>query len=669
MQNNGMPNYGQPAADKVLRLLCAEDNPRDLKLITEILKKAGYRLALDAVDESRLFRERLEQGEYDLIICDFDIGDWTAIDALGIVKASGQDVPFVVVSGSMGDEAAVECIKQGATDYVLKDRMTRLPSAIQRALEARTAREEQRKAELALRQSVEQYRLLFEANPIPMWVFDAENLAILAVNEAAVRHYGYSTDEFLKMTLSDLRRPEEVPHFLAKLAGVGKQAVTMGSLGVLKHRKKSGEVIEVEVAGSPTMFHGRPAGFVLINDVTERNSLQAQFLQAQKMESLGRLAGGVAHDLNNLLGVVLGYGELAQDHLDAASPLRKNVEGMQKAADRAVSVVRQLLAFSRKQIQQPRMLSLNAIVEDMADLLHRLIGEDIKLSIATDSRLWTVRADKGQIEQVIMNLAVNARDAMPAGGQLTIRTANVELDDTDPGHELGCPTGSHVMLEIRDTGCGMDASTQAKIFEPFFTTKELGKGTGLGLATVYGIVKQSGGSISVHSKLDSGATFRICLPRVEAAPQSSSALKLSGEVPAGEVPGGSETVLLVEDAEPFREVARQFLQRGGYNVLVAEDGMAALAVSRNHHSPIHLLLTDVVLPGFSGLHLVQSLRIAHPKILVLYMSGYTDEALGPHGMLEEGIALLEKPFTRGSLLRKVREVLGPAKSSTHGEVL
>jgi len=663
MQNNGMPNYGQPAADKVLRLLCAEDNPRDLKLITEILKKAGYLLELDAVNESRLFRERLEQGEHDLIICDFDIGDWTAIDALGIVKASGKDVPFVVVSGSMGDEAAAECIKHGATDYVLKDRMTRLPSAIQRALEARTAREEQRKAELALRQSVEQYRLLFEANPIPMWVFDAENLAILAVNEAAVRHYGYSTDEFLKMTLSDLRRPEEVPHFLAKLAGVGKQAVTMGSLGVLKHRKKSGEVIEVEVAGSPTMFHGRPAGFVLINDVTERNSLQAQFLQAQKMESLGRLAGGVAHDLNNLLGVVLGYGELAQDHLDPASPLRKNIEGMQKAADRAVSVVRQLLAFSRKQIQQPRMLSLNAIVEDMEELLRRLIGEDIQLSIATDSHLGTVRADAGQIEQIVMNLAVNARDAMPRGGQLTIRTANVELGEADLRHESDSQTGAHVMLEVSDTGCGMDAATQARIFEPFFTTKDPGKGTGLGLATVYGIVKQSGGSTSVQSEPEHGATFRICLPRVEAAPQPLRAVKLFGETPRG-----SETVLLVEDAEPFREVTRQFLQQGGYRVLTAENGLAALAVSEKHAGPLHLLLTDVVMPGLSGPQLARELRIARPDLPVLYMSGYTDEALGPHGVLEEGIALLEKPFTRGSLLRKLREVLDSVNALAHEEV-
>ncbi len=345
--------------DKALRVLCVEDNPLDVKLMTENLKKAGYRLTLEAVDKPDLLRARLEQGDYDVVTCDYNLKDWTAIDALEIVKQSGKDVPVVVLSGSLGDEAAVECIKLGATDYVLKDRTARLPVAIQRALEAKADREERRNAELALRQSEEQYRLLFEGNPNPMWVFDAENFAILAVNAAAVRHYGYSPDEFLKMTLRDLPQAEDVPHFLAKLASVGNRIAPMGSVGMFKHRKKNGEMIEVEIAGSPIIFQGRPAGLVLANDVTERNSLQAQFLQAQKMESLGRLAGGVAHDLNNLMGVVLGYGELVLDRLDSGSPLRRDVEGMRKAAERSVAIVRQLLAFSRKQILWPRMLNLN----------------------------------------------------------------------------------------------------------------------------------------------------------------------------------------------------------------------------------------------------------------------------------------------------------------------
>jgi PAS domain S-box-containing protein len=655
MQPNGKlasPASSPTSDEKILRVLCAEDNPRDVRLTTEILKRAGYQLALDHVEDPVLFRARLEQVNYDIVICDYNLLDWTALDALEIVQESGKDVPVIVLSGCLGDEAAVECIKLGATDYVLKDRSARLPLAIKRALEAKSARAEHRAAELASRESAEEYRLLFEGNPNPMWVFDAEALTILAVNDTAVRHYGYSREEFLGMAMSNLPSPDEVPRLLARLATLGDGNSTMGTAGMFKHRKKSGELMEIEVASSPLLFQGRRARLVLANDVTERNSLQAQLLQAQKMESLGRLAGGVAHDLNNLMGVVLGYGELTLDRLEAASPLRANVEGMQKAADKAVVIVRQLLAFSRKQIQWPRMLSLNAVVKDSEELLQRLIGEDIKLFVATEPHLGTVKADPGLIEQVIMNLAVNARDAMADGGQLTISTANVDLDGPGPRHELDCPIGPHVILEVSDTGCGIDADTQARMFEPFFTTKGPGKGTGLGLSMVYGIVKQSGGSISVHSEPGHGSTFRICLPRVEAAPQPLREVKLSAEMR-----GGSETVLLVEDAEAFREVVSRFLREGGYDVRVAKDGIAALVAAHKHHGPIHLLLTDVVMPVLSGPLLAQNLSLDYPDMKVLYMSGYTDEALGTHGMLEEGTALLEKPFTREALLRKIREVL------------
>jgi CheY-like chemotaxis protein len=299
----------------------------------------------------------------------------------------------------------------------------------------------------------------------------------------------------------------------------------------------------------------------------------------------------------------------------------------------------------------------------MEEFLRRLIGEDIRLFVATEPGLGTVKADPGQIEQVILNLAVNARDAMPDGGLLTIRTANGESNDADRRQGLDCLTGPHVMLEMSDTGCGMDGSTQAKVFEPFFTTKGQGKGTGLGLATVYGIVKQSGGSTSVRSVPGQGATFRICLPRAGAAPELHSAVK-----PLGKIQGGTETILLVEDAEPLREVVRQFLQEAGYNVVVAEDGMTALAAAQKHDGPIHLLLTDVAMPGLSGPQLARDLCITHPDLSVLYMSGYTDQALGRQGVLEEGISLIEKPFTRGSLLRKLREVLDAVMSSSPGGI-
>jgi two-component system cell cycle sensor histidine kinase/response regulator CckA len=658
MQDNDEPT----PEDKALRVLYVEDNPLDVALITRNLQRAGYRLSLEPVDKPQLFRERIGQGDYDIIICDFDLNHWTAIDALEILRDSGKDVPLVVVSGSLLDESAVECIKLGATDYVLKDRLARLPSAIRRALEAKAARDKQRKAESDLRQSAEQYQTLFEGNPNPIWVFDARNEDILAVNDAAVRDYGYSSEEFLQMTIGDLWIREEIPLNLGVLAAGVSHVNQTGPVALLKHRKKNGDLIDVEVNGNPLKFQGCSARLLQAVDVTERNSLQAQLLQSQKMESLGRLAGGVAHDLNNLMGVVLGYAEITLESLGQTSPLHRNVEAIQKAADTAVSVVRQLLAFSRKQIQQPQMLSLNHIVRDMEELLRRLIGEDMRLSIVTESDLGTVKVDPVQIEQVIMNLAVNARDAMPQGGQLTIRTSNVGPDVAGPGHRFGCPIGMHVMLEVSDAGCGMDEATLTRIFEPFFTTKEPGKGTGLGLATVYGIVKQSGGTISVQSELGHGTTFRICLPRVEGAPQQHNGLKKSGEIP-----GGSETILLVEDAGPLREVVQRFLKQGGYTVIEAEDSTAALAAAREHTGLIHLLLTDVVMPGLSGPQLAQELRKSYPNLLILYMSGYTDEALGHHGVLEEGIALLDKPFTRGALLRKLRQLLDPVESSPRGQ--
>jgi two-component system cell cycle sensor histidine kinase/response regulator CckA len=670
MQNNGHPiSPASPArGDKLLRLLYVEDSPLDVKLAAEVLRRAGYCLTVETVDQAALFRQRLEQGAYDIITCDFNLNSWTAMEALEILKESGKDIPFLLVSGTLADEVAIECIRLGATDYILKDRMARLPLAVQRALEAKAARDERRDADAALRESAEQYRLLFEANPNPMWVSEAVTHAFLAVNDAAVRHYGYSREEFLQMSGLDIRMPGDVPEFLARMETVRAQVIPMGAEGVFKHRKKDGTLIEVETAAGPILFQHRRARLTLMQDVTERNSLQAQLLHGQKMESLGRLAGGVAHDLNNLMGVVTGYSELTLDEIERSSPLRKNIEGILNAAGQAVSVVRQLLAFGRKEIRQPRVLSLNKAVDNIAELLRHLLGEHIQLSIVTAPDLGAVKADPGQIEQIIMNLAVNARDAMPNGGLLTIQTRNVGLGEVAPRHEWDCLDGAHVMLQVRDTGCGMNAETRARAFEPFFTTKGPGKGTGLGLATTYGIVKQNGGNISVHSEPGRGTTFTICLPLVEVPPQPGSGPTISplSDVASPVPREGAETILLAEDTEPIREVIGQFLRQGGYHVLVAQDGVTALEVSEHHDGPIHLLVTDVVMPGLTGPLLAKNLLLSHPNMQVLYMSGYTDGALAPHGVLEEGIVLLEKPFTRRSLLRKVREVLGPITSSSNG---
>jgi PAS domain S-box-containing protein len=396
-------------------------------------------------------------------------------------------------------------------------------------------------------------------------------------------------------------------------------------------------------------------------DITERRKLEAQFRQAQKMEAVGRLAGGIAHDFNNLLTVITSYSDLLLEDLAAQDPRRRDVDEIRKAGVSAAGLTRQLLAFSRQQVLEPRVLDVNVVVASAETLLKRLIGEDVDLVTALKPQLGAVKADPGQLEQVIVNLAVNARDAMPDGGKLTIETANVDMDEAYVRDHPLTKAGPYVMLAVSDTGIGMDEQTQRRIFEPFFTTKEADKGTGLGLATVYGIVKQSGGFIWVYSELDHGTTFKVYLPRVtepvEAAPQ---------RVQPKESPRGTETVLLVEDAAAVRVVTRQVLDRLGYTVLEAPDGKVALHLATKHHGPLHLLVTDVVMPELGGRHLAEQLRALRPELRVLYVSGYTDDAVVRHGVLEAGTAYLQKPFTPEVLARKVREVLdaphGPDRS-------
>jgi PAS domain S-box-containing protein len=388
-------------------------------------------------------------------------------------------------------------------------------------------------------------------------------------------------------------------------------------------------------------------------DVSERKRLEQQLRQAQKMEAVGRLAGGIAHDFNNLLNVIIGYTYLLQSRLKPGDPLRANVEQVVQAADRATALTRQLLAFSRKQVLQLEVLDVNDVVAGMGKMLPRLIGEDIDLRIVAETPLGCIKADPGQIEQVIMNLVINARDAMPAGGKLTIETSNVYLDENYARQHAIAP-GHYVMLAVSDTGHGMDAETRARIFEPFFTTKESGKGTGLGLATVYGIVSQSGGHIWVYSEVGHGTTFKIYLPRAEEpAREHHPALVVE---PAGP---GSETILLVEDEASMRKLLVEVLQHKGYNVLAAEDGARALEISRKYTGIIHLLITDVVMPAMRGEQLAEQLKQERPETRVMFMSGYTDKALAHSGVLQEDTILLQKPFTPDVLLRRVRQLLGP----------
>lgn len=1143
--------------NKTLRVLQVEDSERDAALLKRHLSREGYELICKRVETADGMRAALEAQEWDIILCDYLMPQFNALAALELLKKTGLETPFIIISGTIGDDIAVEAMRMGANDYLMKDKLARLGPAIEREMheaENRRARRqaevqyrrlidttfegvwmfdgklrtsyvnqrlaemldvnaeemigrsaldfvdedsradvhqrmqrrtlgikeqydlhlrrpdgsdlwvivcatpilgdhreflgslamltditERRRAEEALRESEDRYRLLFASSPLPMWVYDLETLSFLEVNDAAIYHYGYSREEFLSMTIKDIRPAEDIPALLASVSGANSG---LNEAGTWRHRKKDGQIIDVEITSHELNFAGRRADLVLAHDVTERKraqesvkeaeakyrsifenavegifqstpdgrfisvnpsmarildyespaelianrtdigtqhhvdvnsrvelermlaehgavvgyeceiyrkdlskiwtvenvrairdesgsvlyyegsiediterkqaevvlrewidlqeqlaqiaatspgvlysfrlmpdgsncfpyaspavedlfgfqasdlardgsdvfanihpddidlvqakiaesartsslwsdefrflharrgemwvmassvpkrepdgsilwrgfamditerkrqeadlvrlaaaveqtadsvvitdpegniqyvnpaferitgytredvlgrnprflkggqtdaavykalwetirqgevwvghltnckrdgtlfeervtispvhdkndrivnyiavkqdisdfkQLEEQLRQSQKLEAIGMLAGGIAHDFNNLLTVICGYSDLSLMRLREEDPLHRNISEINKAADRAAGLTRQLLAFSRKQVLQPRVLDLNAVVSELEKMLRRLIGEDIGLATVLESELGSVKADPGQIEQIIMNLAVNARDAMPQGGKLTIETTNVYLDEEYAKVHVAVVPGPYVMFAVSDTGTGMDSRTQARIFEPFFTTKEKGKGTGLGLSTVYGIAKQSGGNIWVYSELGRGTTFKIYLPRVDEGAQEY-------ERPAETEDAflGAETVLLAEDEEMVRKLARSVLEMSGYQVLEAANGGAALLICERHTEPIHLLLTDVIMPEMSGRELAERLAQLRPEMKVLYMSGYTDNTIVHQGVLDEGANFIQKPFPTDALARKVRDVLDAPKKS------
>jgi len=502
-----------------------------------------------------------------------------------------------------------------------------------------------------LRDSAARYRALFESSPLPMWVYDTDTLRFLTVNEAAIRRYGYTRAEFAELSLADLRPAEDHELLRASVARRGDAPE------VWRHLTKHGELLTVEITAHDLEFEGKRGRLVLANDITARQQLEDQLRQSQKMEAIGLLAGGVAHDFNNILCVIMSYSEALLAGL-GPSELRDDIQEIHNAGGRGAALTRQLLMFNRAQLVEPRVLDLNDVLADMGKMLQRLLRADIALVSRTAPGLGFVRADQGSLEQVIMNLVVNARDAMPAGGQLVLETANVALDAGYAADHLGVAPGAYVLLAVTDTGVGMDRATQARIFEPFFTTKERGRGTGLGLSTVFGIVRQSAGHLWVDSEPGRGTTFRIYLPRVVAvAPRRRDESR-----PA--TLRGSETILVVEDDDQVRAVAVAVLRRQGYRVLAARDGGEAQRVSDGSPDAIHLLLTDVVLPGISGPELAHQLGHRHPEMKVLCMSGYTDEINDGRSACATNVPYLQKPFTADAMSTAVRRLLDGDRAAT-----
>ena len=513
---------------------------------------------------------------------------------------------------------------------------------------------ERRRAEDELRRNESMLRLLFEHNPLPTWLYDTESLQFLRVNDAAVQLYGFSHEEFERMNILGIRPESEREKALDYARGMKSDEE---EYGIWMHQARDCRIFEAEIISHELVYAGKRVRLVVAQDVGERKQLESQLRQSQKMEAVGRLAGGVAHDFNNMLMVIKGHTELLLNVLPPTENIARKIQQIERSADRATALTRQLLAFSRMQVLQPQVISLNSVVEEMGKLLPRLIGEDIELAVRVADNLGAIRADATQMEQVIMNLAVNARDAMPNGGKLLIETANADLDFSYAvTHPLMKP-GQYVQLAVSDSGTGMDAETQAHIFEPFFTTKEKGKGTGLGLATVYGIVKQSGGFIWVYSELGKGTCFKIYLPRVDQAEEHPSTPR-----PAAEVPHGTETILLTEDESDVREIAKQFLESGGYQVIEAKDGADALQLARENRGKIDLLVTDMVMPGMTGQELAVRLQEEQPGICVVFMSGYSEHAATEMADADPSVRLLTKPFSRTALLRTVREMIASKAS-------
>ena len=684
MTENDQDRSATPEGPQRLRVLLVEDSEADAGLVLRELQRAGYlpdwRRVMDAAGlEAALARE-----SWDLVLADYTLPQLDGLDALRIVRATGLDLPFIVISGTIGDELAVRAMKAGAHDYLLKDRLTRLGAAIARELReaegrrrrnqaelaARAAQEEtrrllaaaketqrtlllmveeQRHTEAALRESESRTRAIVEAAVDAIVTTDEEG-RIASFNPAAQRLFGYTVAEIAGRDASillaaprpgDRASPGEVIDW--RVPGVARETVG---------RRKDGGSFPISLSVSEFWVGARRGFAGIARDLTEHRRLEEQFRQSQKLEAVGRLAGGVAHDFNNLLGVIMIYSEIASRRLEPGHPSREKITQVMEAAQRASALTRQLLAFSRRQVLEPKVLDVNALLRDFEKMLRRLIGEDVQLLFRPGADLGNVRVDPGQIEQVLMNLAVNARDAMPRGGTLSIETAEADDGEIRANAHWEVKGGRYVRLRVADTGEGMDEATLERIFEPFFTTKPSGVGTGLGMSTVFGIVKQSAGHILVDSAPHRGARFDIYLPRVaDSADDRTNPVSLAR-------PAGGETILLVEDNATFRVAISEILRGLGYRVLVAGDADAALELAGACEGPIELLLCDVVMPKTSGPEIAARITASRPGTRVLFMSGYSSEALGNRGTLNPGTQILEKPFTHDDLARRLEKVLG-----------
>ena len=780
------PATGSTPANKPLRLLIAEDNPADLDLTVRALKKSELELEIETVSERDAFVEKLHSKPFDIVLSDYRMPGWTGVDALTEIVKLGQDIPLILVTGTLGDGKAVECIKLGITDYVLKDQLARLPMAILRAHEEKTLRDAEKRAVEAVRESEARFRTLVENAPEAIVVLDVEKGLFVDCNDNALRLFRLTRDELLVHGPGDLSPPFQpdgrhsaiastewmdgasgnaMPYFewthrnslgdeipcevhLVRLPSPTRQLIRGSILNITERKRaeealresevryrglvnnatygiywvtldgffldanpalvqmlgyesidallllrdtaqlfcdpseretirngfrendrsdataawkrRDGKIINVRLIARRSRDLRRKADCieVIVEDVTERLALQKQLLQAQKFEAIGQLAGGIAHDFNNMIGAILGWAELGLDETEPEARLHRHFDKVRQQAIRAAALTKQLLAFARRQILEPRNLDLNQSITETLSLLEKVIGSNIEIKLNLVAELALVRADPTQVEQVLMNLCINARDAMNEGGRLIIETSAATFDERYCIAQPLARPGDYAMLAVTDTGTGMDAATLDRIFEPFFTTKDMGKGTGLGLATVYGIVRQHGGFLHVYSELNVGTTFRVYLP---VAPSSVKAAPVVEET--GPVRGGSETILVAEDHEGLRELARETLSNLGYDVVLACDGEQAVREFHQQGDRIDLLLLDVVMPKMNGPEAYARMSVERPDVPVIFATGYSADIALLHKVQEQGLTVMQKPYVPRDLARRVRETLDrhPAK--------
>jgi two-component system, cell cycle sensor histidine kinase and response regulator CckA len=768
-----------PIAETRWQILLVEDNAVDAELCVRALGKSGLPVCVDVVATREDFASKLETQPIDIVISDYRLGDWNAIDALDMLRKTRPDTPLILVTGTLGDELAVECIKNGVTDYVLKHQLGRLPLALRRARQETTLRQAEKRAVEALREREEHYRILVENAPEAILVCDVERGRFIDCNAKAANLYGVSRETLLSHGPGDftpvdpaggdskeaadraycqalaggtpsfeyaIRRPDgrNIPCevHLISLPSSGRRLVRASIIDITERKqaedalrksearyrglvnnatygvywekpdgaliyanpalvkmlayhdvdellaagntralysdrskretvfadyhdrqridavaewkRKDGRIITVRIQGRRATHAGENDEWieVMVEDITERIALETQLMQAQKFEAIGQLAGGIAHDFNNMIGAILGWAEMGMDETETGSKLRHYFDKVHLQGQRAASLTRQLLAFARRQILEPRDIDLNQSVPEALSLLEKVIGGNIVIRTSFGADLPLVHADPTQLEQVLMNLCINARDAMPEGGLLAVETSRILFDAEACKLQPLAHPGEYVMLSVTDSGTGMDSATLDRIFEPFFTTKELGKGTGLGLATVYGIVRQHGGFVNVYSEVGMGTTFRVYIP-VSAA-KAPSPEKRDDSLP---VRGGTETLLVVEDHEGLRQLAIETLSKLGYKVIPAIDGEQAVREFSSHQDRIDLALLDLVLPKLNGPEIYNHISAARPDLPVVFATGYSADFAMLHKIQRHGLPVLQKPYTARDLARKVREAL------------